>query len=96
MAAATVDTIAARLVEHGLPSDTPAALVENGTRVAQRVVVGTVATLTALAAANAGTGPALLIIGTTAALRAALGSAADAAAPEPATAMPAGLRRAAG
>ena len=50
-----------RLVAHGLPASTPAAIVQQGTTHKQRVVCGTLATLP-LAAFKAGLAPPTLII----------------------------------
>lgn len=61
--------LCAQLVAHGLAADTPAAIVENGTTNAQRVVTGTLATLPALAAAADIRPPALVIVGTVVSLR---------------------------
>ena len=61
--------IAANLIAHGLASATPAAIVENGTRADQRVIVGTVDTLGALAAEARISGPATAIIGGVVAVR---------------------------
>ncbi|WP_421996150.1 siroheme synthase CysG [Reyranella sp.] len=55
--------IAARLEEHGLPADTPVALVENGTTSRERRVVGTLATIEGQAARARLTGPTLCMIG---------------------------------
>lgn len=57
-----------KLVAHGRPGSTPAALVENGTRRDQRIVVGTLDTLPALAREHALRSPSLLIVGEVAAL----------------------------
>ncbi|MBV8535969.1 MAG: uroporphyrinogen-III C-methyltransferase [Alphaproteobacteria bacterium] len=59
--------IADRLRVAGLDAHTPVAVVQNGTRSDQRVSTGTLAELGALAAAHAGQGPALLVIGDVAA-----------------------------
>lgn len=56
------------LIAHGRGADTPAALVENGTRPGQRVVTGTLATLPERAAAAGIRPPALLIVGEVVAL----------------------------
>jgi len=57
------------LIEHGLASDLPAALVEKATWPGQRVVEGTLATLPAAAAAAGVKPPALLIVGEVVRLR---------------------------
>ena len=64
-----LDRLCARLIEHGLPPELPAALIENGTLPGQRTVRATLATLAAETAAHAPplAGPALLIIGEVAA-----------------------------
>jgi uroporphyrinogen III methyltransferase/synthase len=57
---------AARLIEHGLPADTPAAVISHGTRPDQRTVV---APLAGLAQAAAGLrAPAIMLVGPVAAL----------------------------
>lgn len=53
-----------KLVEHGLPPETPAAIVQQGTTSKQRVVTGTLATLPALAEAAQLQAPTLIIVGT--------------------------------
>jgi uroporphyrin-III C-methyltransferase len=58
-----LDRLCARLVEHGLPADLPAALVENGTLPSQRVVRATLATLAAEVDRIELRGPALVIVG---------------------------------
>ena len=58
-----------RLVEHGLPADTPAAVVQQGTSRAQRVVTGTLATLAARAARARLKAPTLIIVGSVVKLR---------------------------
>jgi len=61
--------LCAQLVAHGLAASTPAAIVENGTTNAQRVVTGTLATLPTLAAAESIRPPALVIVGSVVSLR---------------------------
>lgn len=51
------------LVAHGLPETTPAAAIQQGTTTAQRVVIGTLATLPATVARGQLKPPALIIIG---------------------------------
>lgn len=51
------------LAAHGLPGDTPAAIVQHGTTPRQRAVVGTLATLPGLAAAAQLAPPTLIIVG---------------------------------
>ena len=52
-----------RLITHGLSSITPAVIVQQGTTHAQRVLVGSLATLPSLAASANLTPPTLIIIG---------------------------------
>jgi uroporphyrin-III C-methyltransferase/precorrin-2 dehydrogenase/sirohydrochlorin ferrochelatase len=51
------------LIAHGLPSDTPAAIVQQGTTPDQRVVTGTLDTLPGLADAHKLVPPTLIIVG---------------------------------
>jgi uroporphyrin-III C-methyltransferase/precorrin-2 dehydrogenase/sirohydrochlorin ferrochelatase len=62
-------TLCAELVRHGAPHDLPAAIVQQGTTVRQRVVTGTLATLPRLAAEAALRPPTLIIVGTVVSLR---------------------------
>jgi uroporphyrin-III C-methyltransferase / precorrin-2 dehydrogenase / sirohydrochlorin ferrochelatase len=55
--------VAARLIEAGLPSDTPVAAVENASRFDARLFHGTLNDLPALAARDELTGPVMVIIG---------------------------------
>ncbi|ARU04325.1 uroporphyrinogen-III C-methyltransferase [Comamonas serinivorans] len=55
--------ISEQLVAHGMPADTPAALIERASLPEQRVVTGTVARLPALAVAHQVESPALIMIG---------------------------------
>jgi uroporphyrin-III C-methyltransferase/precorrin-2 dehydrogenase/sirohydrochlorin ferrochelatase len=68
MGVAGLDRLRARLLEHGRAPDTPFALIENGSRPEQRVVIGTLAQLPELARAHSVQSPALLILGEVAAL----------------------------
>ena len=63
-----LDTIRDRLIAHGRAPATPFALVENGSRANQRVVLGTLADLPERALAENVRSPALLILGEVAAL----------------------------
>jgi uroporphyrin-III C-methyltransferase/precorrin-2 dehydrogenase/sirohydrochlorin ferrochelatase len=60
------------LVEHGLPADWPAALVEEGTSPQQRVVAGTLADLPGRVEAAGVSGASLVIVGEVVRLRAKL------------------------
>lgn len=56
--------LCAKLIEHGLPPDWPAAIVQQGTQPSQRTLTGTLTTLPALAAAAQLRAPTLIIVGT--------------------------------
>jgi uroporphyrin-III C-methyltransferase/precorrin-2 dehydrogenase/sirohydrochlorin ferrochelatase len=58
-----LETICAKLVEHGLAAQTPAALVEQGTTARQRVHIATLADLPARARAADICSPVLIIVG---------------------------------
>ncbi|UNK50707.1 siroheme synthase CysG [Lysobacter sp. S4-A87] len=68
MGVAVLDGLRDRLIAHGRAPSTPFALVENGSRPEQRVVVGTLADLAERARHYDVQSPALLIIGEVAAL----------------------------
>lgn len=55
--------ICAQLIAHGLPADTPAAVIERGTTSAQRVVAADLARLPAEVAASGVRPPALTLVG---------------------------------
>jgi uroporphyrinogen III methyltransferase/synthase len=61
-----------KLLAGGLGADTPVALIRWGTRAAQRTIVGTVATIAALAAAHGIKPPAIAVVGQVVRLREAL------------------------
>lgn len=63
MGVGTLPTVCAQLIAHGLPPDTPAALVERVSLPGSRRVVGTLAGLPALARVQGVKPPALLIVG---------------------------------
>lgn len=67
-----LERVRARLLAHGRAASTPCALVENGSRPGQRVVVGTLDDLATLAHRHAVRSPAILFVGEVAALAAQL------------------------
>ena len=69
MGFASLQTLSQELINHGADPDTPAALVDNGTHQNQTVIVATVQTLAAKAAAANLAGPAIIIIGSVVSLR---------------------------
>jgi uroporphyrinogen III methyltransferase/synthase len=69
MAMGNLETIAARLREHGLSPLTPAAVIENGTRPEQRTVVGTLESIASDAKREGLGAPAIVVIGGVVALR---------------------------
>lgn len=76
MGVGTLPTICAQLIAHGLPVNTPAAMIERATLPGQRSIVGTLQTLPALSVAHGVHPPALIMIGDTVALQARIGSPA--------------------
>ena len=69
MGIGTLPTICAELARHGLPGDTPAALVEQASLPGQRCITGTLAELPALARQHGVRPPALIVIGEVVALQ---------------------------
>jgi uroporphyrin-III C-methyltransferase/precorrin-2 dehydrogenase/sirohydrochlorin ferrochelatase len=69
MGLATIAPLMGRFIEHGMAPDMPTAVVDHGTRRAQRVVTGTVADIAEKASGAALKGPAIIIIGTVVSLR---------------------------
>jgi uroporphyrin-III C-methyltransferase/precorrin-2 dehydrogenase/sirohydrochlorin ferrochelatase len=63
MGVSALPALARDLIEHGRDPSTPAAIVENGTRPGERVIVGTLDEIGALAAAHRVAAPALVVIG---------------------------------
>ncbi|MEK9719462.1 MAG: uroporphyrinogen-III C-methyltransferase, partial [Quisquiliibacterium sp.] len=61
--------LCSRLIEHGLPAETPAAIVQQGTQDSQRVVTGTLTTLPGLAIEAELKPPTLIIVGSVVSLR---------------------------
>ncbi|MBS0193649.1 MAG: uroporphyrinogen-III C-methyltransferase [Proteobacteria bacterium] len=72
MGVAGLERLRTRLLAHGRAADTPFALIENGSRPEQRVILGTLADLPERARAEGVRAPALLILGEVAALAADL------------------------
>ena len=68
MGVSGLERIRERLIRHGRSPSTPFAIIENGTRPEQRVVLGTLADLPELARSHQVGAPALLVIGEVAAL----------------------------
>ena len=64
-----LEVLCAKLVQHGLPPSTPAAIVQQGTTQNQRVICGTLATLPKKAAAEKLHAPTLILIGGVVSLR---------------------------
>jgi siroheme synthase len=62
-------TICEKLIQHGLPMEWPAAIVQQGTTARQKTVVGTLSTLPALAEAAQLKAPTLIIVGSVVSLR---------------------------
>jgi uroporphyrinogen III methyltransferase/synthase len=69
MGTATLRDIAGHLIEHGLPGDTPAAVIQDGTLPSQRVVSGALLTIADEAAKARIASPAIVIIGDVVRLR---------------------------
>ncbi len=69
MGLTSLGTITEGFLSHGADRETPAAVVENGTRVGQRVITGTLESLLEKSTAAAIESPALIIIGSVVTLR---------------------------
>jgi len=68
MAVSQLDALPRKLLAHGRTTDTPFALIENGSRANQRMLTGRLGQMTALARRHHIRAPALLIVGEVAAL----------------------------
>ena len=68
-----VGEIAAAAIAQGVPGDMPIAVIDNGTRITQRVVAGTLADIGAKVKTARLKGPALIMIGSVVMLRGKLG-----------------------
>jgi uroporphyrin-III C-methyltransferase/precorrin-2 dehydrogenase/sirohydrochlorin ferrochelatase len=77
MGLSSLDSIAEGFLAHGANPETPAAVVENGTRAGQRVITGTLASLPGKTAAAEIKSPALIIVGSVVTLRDKLSWFAD-------------------
>jgi uroporphyrin-III C-methyltransferase len=75
MGVAALPVISAQLIAHGLPADTPAAVIERATLPGQRTLVGTLQSLPAVARQAGVRTPALIVIGTVVSLHAQLACA---------------------
>lgn len=64
-----LNTICEKLIEHGMDSSTPIALIERGTTASQRVITGTLASLYEQATREEFESPSLIIIGSVVRLR---------------------------
>jgi uroporphyrin-III C-methyltransferase/precorrin-2 dehydrogenase/sirohydrochlorin ferrochelatase len=64
-----LDKLCSKLIEHGMPDNTPIAIVQQGTTPNQRVVVGTLLTLPSIAQVAGLIAPTLIIIGGVVTLR---------------------------
>ncbi len=74
MAVTNLAAITAELLAQGMPGDTPAVMVENGSTPSQRVLRGTLATISGQAAEAGVEPPAITVIGAVAALAEQLGT----------------------
>lgn len=76
MGLGTLPRVCSQLIAHGLPADTPAAIVERATCPGQRTIVGDLRSLSSLAALHGVQSPALVMIGSVVSLHAQLGAGA--------------------
>jgi len=64
-----LETLCNQLIAHGMPGDTPVAIVQQGTTQNQRVITGTLATLPGIAQREKPQAPTLIIVGGVVSLR---------------------------
>ncbi len=64
-----IEALTSSFIRHGMAADMPVAVIDNGTRQAQRVVAGTLADIAARVSMAGLKGPAIIIIGTVVTLR---------------------------
>jgi len=64
-----LETLCRELIAHNMPSDTPIAIVQQGTTPNQRVITGTLATLPGIAEREKPQAPTLIIVGGVVTLR---------------------------
>ncbi|MES9843110.1 MAG: uroporphyrinogen-III C-methyltransferase [Candidatus Sedimenticola sp. PURPLELP] len=74
MGLATLDEITQKLISSGLPAETPAAAIENGTTPKHRSITSTLTRLSSDVKANAMQAPVLLVIGEVVTLSAEIGN----------------------
>ncbi|MCX7164367.1 MAG: uroporphyrinogen-III C-methyltransferase [Rhodocyclales bacterium] len=72
MGLAGLPCLCSKLIEHGLPADWPAAIVQQGTQPSQRTLTGTLATLPGLAESAGLRPPTLIIVGSVVTLQSKL------------------------
>jgi len=63
MGIGTIETVTSRLIKAGMPTETPAALIENGTRVNQRKLVSSLADISKQGKAEGFAPPSILLVG---------------------------------
>jgi uroporphyrin-III C-methyltransferase len=63
MGVGNLENICKKLIEFGKPSDTPVAIIENGTTIDQRTITGTLQTIYIRAMEEKITNPAMIIVG---------------------------------
>jgi len=73
MGLSSLKILSDNFAKHGADPDTPAAIIDNGTRPNQRIITGTIADLYQKATEAEFTGPSIIIIGGVVALRGKLG-----------------------